>query len=153
MAKTSMICPFSRKLCVECEIYRGKHYFLCFCEKYRGYLGQSKGQAPSGASQVPINFQALEKRLNPWKDAENTPSNEPEITLKVVDLETKNERFCQADETKTWDWNNPKVMRIIDGRHITSWNNLCEILKYKAEKGYHEVELHEGPRFMLLSGG
>lgn len=33
-----MICPFSGRLCEECSLYRGRHYFLCFCEKYRGYL-------------------------------------------------------------------------------------------------------------------
>ena len=38
MAKTRVICPFSGRLCEECSLYRGRHYFLCFCEKYRGYL-------------------------------------------------------------------------------------------------------------------
>ncbi len=40
MAKTKMLCPFSKKLCKECAVYRGKHYFLCFQNKYRGYLGE-----------------------------------------------------------------------------------------------------------------
>ena len=39
MAKLKMICPFSKELCKECAIYRGRHYYLCFCEKYRGHLG------------------------------------------------------------------------------------------------------------------
>jgi len=39
MAKTKMVCPFSNKLCRECPQYRGRHYFLCFHTKYRGYLG------------------------------------------------------------------------------------------------------------------
>lgn len=38
MAKAEMICPFSGKLCKECAIYRGRHYFLCFNKNYRGYL-------------------------------------------------------------------------------------------------------------------
>jgi hypothetical protein len=38
MAKTKMICPFSGELCVECPQYRGRHYYLCFAKKYRGYL-------------------------------------------------------------------------------------------------------------------
>jgi hypothetical protein len=38
MAKERMICPFSNRLCEECALYRGKHYYLCFCQKYRGYL-------------------------------------------------------------------------------------------------------------------
>jgi hypothetical protein len=35
-----MRCPFSSRLCEECALYRGRHYYLCFCEKYRGYLGE-----------------------------------------------------------------------------------------------------------------
>jgi hypothetical protein len=42
MAKERMICPFSNELCKECALYRGKHYYLCFCQKYRGYLGESE---------------------------------------------------------------------------------------------------------------
>lgn len=38
MAKVDMICPFSGVACKECPIYRGRHYYLCFCEKYRGSL-------------------------------------------------------------------------------------------------------------------
>ena len=40
MSKTRMMCPFSGKLCAECSLYRGRHYFLCFYEKYRGHLGE-----------------------------------------------------------------------------------------------------------------
>ena len=42
MAKTKMLCPFSKGLCRECPLYRGRHYYLCFCTKYRGYLGDPK---------------------------------------------------------------------------------------------------------------
>ena len=48
-----MICPFSGRLCEECSLYRGRHYFLCFCEKYRGYLngqGDTTERAASPAS-------------------------------------------------------------------------------------------------------
>ncbi|MFC1932852.1 hypothetical protein ACFLXU_04400 [Chloroflexota bacterium] len=38
MAKTRMMCPFLGELCKECPIYRGRHYYLCFCKKYRGHL-------------------------------------------------------------------------------------------------------------------
>lgn len=40
MAKTRMICPFSNKLCQECALYRGRHYYLCFYPKYRGHLNE-----------------------------------------------------------------------------------------------------------------
>jgi hypothetical protein len=43
MAKTKMICPFSKELCVECSQYRGRHYYLCFCSKYRGCLMDHEG--------------------------------------------------------------------------------------------------------------
>ena len=50
MAKAEMICPFSGKLCKECALYRGRHYYLCFCKQYRGYVKQtgrvSKVSAP-----------------------------------------------------------------------------------------------------------
>ncbi|MFH1321340.1 MAG: hypothetical protein ABII90_11915 [Bacteroidota bacterium] len=42
MAKTEMMCPFSEMLCIECPQYRGRHFYLCFNDKYRGYLGDQK---------------------------------------------------------------------------------------------------------------
>lgn len=45
MAKKKMLCPFSKELCRECAQYRGRHYYLCYCSKYRGYLGNPKEQA------------------------------------------------------------------------------------------------------------
>jgi hypothetical protein len=41
VAKEKMMCPISDRLCEECALYRGRHYYLCFCRKYRGYLGDS----------------------------------------------------------------------------------------------------------------
>jgi hypothetical protein len=35
-----MVCPFSGKLCRECALYRGRHYFLCFEKHYRGYMNK-----------------------------------------------------------------------------------------------------------------
>jgi len=35
-----MLCPYSHQLCRECPVFRGRHYFLCFCKDYRGYLGE-----------------------------------------------------------------------------------------------------------------
>ena len=43
MAKEDMICPFSGELCRECAIYRGRHYYLCFSRKYRGYIEKPGG--------------------------------------------------------------------------------------------------------------
>jgi hypothetical protein len=38
MAREDMLCPFTGKLCRECPLYRGRHYYLCFSKKYRGHL-------------------------------------------------------------------------------------------------------------------
>jgi len=46
MAKMGMMCPFSGKLCRECALYRGRHYYLCFNEKYRGHLVESGKMPP-----------------------------------------------------------------------------------------------------------
>jgi hypothetical protein len=53
MAKERMICPFSKRLCEECALYRGKHYYLCFCQKYRGYLGKPGEFAKENSTFVP----------------------------------------------------------------------------------------------------
>jgi hypothetical protein len=42
LAKEKMICPFSNRICEECALYRGRHYYLCFYQKYRGYLGKPR---------------------------------------------------------------------------------------------------------------
>ncbi len=36
MAKHKILCPISGKACVECAIYRGRHYYLCYSPAYRG---------------------------------------------------------------------------------------------------------------------
>jgi hypothetical protein len=70
MAKTKMLCPFSGELCKDCPVYRGRHYYLCFCEKYRGYLSES-GKAPpalrtgtNGKFEMPVI--KLRRALDPF---------------------------------------------------------------------------------------
>ena len=53
MAKERMICPFSNRICEECALYRGKHYYLCFCQDYRGYLGRSGEDTQEDSRPVP----------------------------------------------------------------------------------------------------
>ena len=43
MSKIPMLCPFSKNLCRECTVYRGRHYYMCFHKEYRGYLGKQHG--------------------------------------------------------------------------------------------------------------
>jgi hypothetical protein len=41
MAKEKMVCPVSKTMCIDCAIYRGRHYNLCFSKGYRGSLLES----------------------------------------------------------------------------------------------------------------
>jgi hypothetical protein len=43
MAKKQMLCPFSKELCRECPLYKGRHYYLCFSSRYRGQIENSDG--------------------------------------------------------------------------------------------------------------
>ena len=151
MAQIDMLCPFTEKLCDECPLYRGRHYYLGSCKNYRGYLGKAKGAPKSGTDHQSVDFQALRKLMEPW--AGHRVKADPKLRLKVIDMETGKARVCPLEEAKTWDWDNPKMMRMISGFHITSWERLTELASFKAKKGYREVEVYEGPRFMLLGGG
>ena len=75
------------------------------------------------------------------------------IKLKVHNADTKEDRYCDPEEPRTWDWDNPEIWRVISGWQITSYDQLVFILYEKAQKGYEEVVLLEIPRFMMLSGG
>lgn len=55
MAKKKMLCPFSGELCRECPQYRGRHYYLCFCKEYRGYLGTPEKQDEQKSARRSIN--------------------------------------------------------------------------------------------------
>ncbi len=36
MAKHKILCPISGTACIECAIYRGRHYYLCYSKAYKG---------------------------------------------------------------------------------------------------------------------
>ena len=38
MAKKDMLCPFSGRPCKNCAFYIGRHYYLCYNPRYRGYI-------------------------------------------------------------------------------------------------------------------
>jgi hypothetical protein len=74
MAKQDMLCPFTGKLCRECGLYRGRHYYLCFSKKYRGHLGKSEGitKGTTGTSEAEYDehFKPLTKMpsaVDPFK--------------------------------------------------------------------------------------
>jgi hypothetical protein len=89
----------------------------------------------------------------PTTAAYSHEKGKPGIKLKVIDVENRTARTCDFNETKEWNWDNPEMMRVIDGWQVTSMGMLFEIMCHKAERGYEEVELYEAPRFMLLAGG
>jgi hypothetical protein len=74
MAKEKMLCPFSGKLCKECPLYRGRHYYLCFNKSYRGHL-EDTGEAA-----------AENKPLEPvWEPAEMPSAVDP-FTRPLADI-------------------------------------------------------------------
>ncbi len=152
MAKTSMLCPFSHKLCKECAVYRGKHYYLSFCKQYRGYIGELEDDAKLGVPQHPLDLRGFEEWVEPWARERNTETR-LKIRLKVIDMGSEEVRTCEFEEAKAWDWSDSETMRIIGGLQVTSWDKLVEIARFKAENGYQEVEIYQAPRFMLLGGG
>lgn len=54
MAKEKMLCPFSGKLCKECPLYRGRHYYLCFNKSYRGHLENTDEAAAENKPGEPV---------------------------------------------------------------------------------------------------
>ena len=153
MAKTKMLCPFNERMCDECALYRGRHYYLSLCEHYRGHLTGGKSNGHPEAANQPLDIKTFDRLVLPWTAKSNRVETKPDIKLKVIDMETGESRICEPEETRNWDWENTEMMRFIDGFHITTWDKLNEILQYKADKGFREVEMYEGPRFMLLGGG
>lgn len=153
MVKTAIACPFSSKGCTECAVYRGRHHYLNFSKQHQGSTDQQKGDAKSRVLSLSVEFQTLRNSVKPVAGKYSERKREPKIRLKVIDMESSATRVCELSELERWDWSNPRIWRLIDGRQVTNLDSLIEILCYKAEKGYEEVELYEAPRFMLLAGG
>jgi len=68
MAKIPMLCPFSKELCRECTVYRGRHYYLCFQKEYRGYLGKGdylQGLMSGDTTSVVLSRRTPKKRDHP----------------------------------------------------------------------------------------
>jgi hypothetical protein len=155
MAKTPMRCPFNDKLCIECTLYRGRHYYLCNCEHYRGYIKPTNKVITHGRIES-AGFDKIKELLEPWSVMPNKVKEnafEPKIKLKIIDMESGKLSTCEPAEAKTWEWDNPSIMRIINGSQINSWTKLAEIMQYQEEKGAKELVIYEGPRFMMIAGG
>ena len=48
MAKKEMVCPFVSRLCKNCAIYIGRHYYLCFSAHYRGNKDRERSATHEG---------------------------------------------------------------------------------------------------------
>jgi hypothetical protein len=69
MAKVEMVCPFSGTLCKDCPVYRGRHFYLCFCENYRGSLpGVVKNMPMAKKSNGQWEMPSLPNKKDPYFD-------------------------------------------------------------------------------------
>lgn len=62
MAKAKMICPFTKGACIECAIYRGRHFYLCFSKEYRG-ASLGKGQIDELKAQYKKGNEVQDKKF------------------------------------------------------------------------------------------
>ena len=152
MAKTPMRCPFNAKMCKECQIYRGRHYYLCADEHYRGHINTNQNVNPTQPSPN-IDMTAIKRLFEPWsvapEKAETTGTADTKLKIKVIDREAGTERYCKLDETKNWDWKNTVMMRLVNGKHVTSFEEFAEIVKYQKAKGAEELVVFDSPAFMV----
>ena len=145
MEKSKFVCPFTNQSCHRCMLYRGRH---CYIDNHQKDRVQS-----SGTDDIKAYFKVLDEALTPQLDAGARSGEMPHITLRVIDVENGISSVCPLEQARQWDWNDEQTIRMIDGRHITSWDTLFNVLSHKAAKGYPEVKLYEAPRFMVLAGG
>lgn len=157
MPKGNFVCPFDHQSCHECVLYRGRHYYIDKCSKGRSNISDSTDNlepaAQNHSGDFKAYFQALERQIEPWADVESLSEQDLKIKLKVINVETGENKMYSLEEVKQWDWDDPETVRQIDGIQIGSWDKLIKILSYKAESGHQEVKLYEAPRFMVLAGG
>jgi hypothetical protein len=86
VAKERMNCPFTNRLCEECALYRGRHYYLCYCREYRGYLGK------------PGEFAERDSTVPPGNRSNSTFEIPPIIPGSAVDPFVVNHESHQEEE-------------------------------------------------------
>jgi len=150
MAKTPMKCPFSEKMCEECQLYRGRHYYMCVNEHYRGYIKpKHKVEIKGPAGNIDLN--TIKRLFEPWSVAgDSAKIPQIKMKIKVILREDNSERYVELAEAKDWDWKNKFMMRLVNGKHVTSWEEFLEIVRYQEEKGTEELVVFEAPAFMLM---
>jgi len=91
---------------------------------------------------------------NTPKAIRNAEDQLPDIKLKVIDFVTEEETMHDIEEAAKWNWKNSEEQRFINGSmHVTSWGQLLEYCRRRAEKGEKEIIIYEGPDQLLVSGG
>jgi len=127
------------------------------CRKDRGDLSALKDNLKPAvhnhSGDFQAYFQALESQIEPWVDAESLSEQDLKIKLKVINVETGENKVYPLADVKQWDWDDPEMVRQIDGIQIDSWEKLVKVLSYKVGTGHEEVKIYEAPRFMVLAGG
>jgi len=66
MAKKNLLCPFSKGPCIECAIYRGRHYYLCFAEDYGGYAGEGDDGGRNHWETFSESFREIDRVIEAW---------------------------------------------------------------------------------------
>jgi len=75
------------------------------------------------------------------------------MKLKVIDMEMGTEKYVSLAEAQDWKWGDPGMMRMINHRHVFSFEKLTEMAGFYEQKGVAELTVYEAPSFMLLGGG
>ena len=157
MTKGEFVCPFDHGKCHECVLYRGRHYYIDSCRQDQGDISASKDNLrPSDnnhSGDLQAYFHALENQIEPWAHTDLLSEQDLKVKLRVINVETGENKMYPLSEVKQWDWEDPETVRQIDGIQIDSWEKLVKVLSYKVESGHEEVKIYEAPRFMVLAGG
>jgi hypothetical protein len=126
-----------------------------FCKLYRERT-KSTGNPVNPEPVTAESVRELSHMLEPWK-AEGGLSAKLEsyrgVNIRITDMENDTVRYCRLEELEPWDWGNPEQVRLIDGRQVTSFDQLVGMVAFMKEEGQDEIDLFEGPRFMMLAGG
>jgi hypothetical protein len=148
MAKLPMRCPFNEKMCEECQLFRGRHYYLCTNPNYRGYIKSQKKVDADGANKT-LDMDTIKKLFEPWSTEGKKPAGKSDMKLKVMYMETGESKICDIAEAEKWVWDDPLTMRVVFGGHVSSLDKLIDIARYQEAKGVKEITIIEAPRFML----
>jgi hypothetical protein len=119
------------------------------------YMSNAEKRFGKNGPQDPIAayFLEMEEILKPLSEKSTKTKDELTISLNLIDAESGKAKPCGLDEAQAWNWEDYHTMRIINDRHIKSFDHLLDVLCYKELKGDKEVNLYEFPRFMFLCGG